>query len=90
MLTVNSLLMLVFTSAQEQAYGISTRRMNTFRSCAYVTFVSSEKEDEISLSISSRRSTMNFVDTALASVFMLMFWGSQLLLDRLWHLLMRH
>ena len=42
--------------------------------CAYVAFVLSENEDEISTSISTRQSTENFVDTALAAyVFMLMF-----------------
>ena len=33
--------------------------------------MSSEKEDEISVSISTRRSTINFVDTAIAYVFTL-------------------
>ena len=49
--------------------------------CAYVTFVSSENEDmdEISASISIRRSTMT-LDTALAYVFI---WRFQLLLDLL-------
>ena len=49
----------------------------------YVTFVSSENEGEISTSISTRQSTENFVDTALACIFMLMFWRSHLLQDRL-------
>ena len=43
--------------------------------------MSSENDDEISVSISKRRSTVNFVDTALAYIFMLIFWRSHLLLD---------
>ena len=63
---------------------IGTRRTNTFRSACvnvvliYVTFASSENEDEISTSLdrlvtAHDRIVLIMLDTALAYVFMVMF-----------------